>query len=572
MVSLYLHKVKSKNATSYYVAKTIYDENGKKSSKIVEKLGTYEELSKIYDNPIEYAKNRVKELTEQEKNQTREVVVKYSQSRVIEMNSQTKYNCGYLFLQKIYHELKLDEISEDISKKYKFEYDLDSILSRLVYGRILFPASKLSTAELSKNLLEQPKFELHQVYRALEILAKSNDYIQAELYKNSSAVLPRNTGILYYDCTNYFFEIEEESNIRKYGVSKEHRPNPIVQMGLFMDGNGIPLAFCINPGNTNEQNTLLPLEKKIIKDFGQSKIIVCTDAGLSSTVNRKFNDIQNRAFITVQSIKKMKDYQKEWALSEYGWKLNGQTKEYTMAEILENRSENYNKVFYKEAWYNDNDIEQRYIVTFSIKYKEYMQKLREKHIQRAQKLVDTGAVRKNRSTDPKRLIGQMYITDSGEIAEDVYTFVDSEKIANEAAYDGLYCVATNLEDSASEILKVNSRRREIEESFRIMKSSFKARPVYLQREDRIRAHFITCFLALTIFRILEKKLDEEYTSDTLIRTLREMELCRVDGEGYVPIYTRNSVTDKLHDTFGFRTDYQLNTFNLLKNIFKETKK
>ena len=296
---------RSKNAASLYVIKSTY-QNGVHSTKIVEKLGTLAELSKEHDDPIAWAKQYIEELNLKEKEQKRDVLVKYNQSKQIEKNDQRSFNGGYLFLQQLYHQLGLHKISNDISSKYKFTFNLDSILSRLIYGRILFPSSKLNTYQESKFLLEQPDFELQHVYRALGVIAKETDFIQSKLYENSLSVLKRNDRILYYDCTNYFFEIEEEEGLKQYGFGKDHKPNPIVGMGLFMDGDGIPLAFSIHSGNTNEQTTLKPLEEKIFKDFELSKFIVCTDAGLSSTDNRKFNNKNGRAFITTQSVKKLK--------------------------------------------------------------------------------------------------------------------------------------------------------------------------------------------------------------------------------------------------------------------------
>ena len=298
---------KSKNAASLYVTRSIYV-NGKRTSKIVEKLGTFAELEKKLDgrDPIEWAKKYIEELNKKEKEEKREVIVKYSPVKIIDKDKQNSFNGGYLFLQKIYYELGLHKICKEISQKYKFNFDLNSILSRLIYSRVIFPSSKLATCQLSKKFIEQPNFDLHQIYRALEILAKETDFIQSSLYDNSLKISRRNTGVLYYDCTNYFFEIEQEDGNKQYGPSKEHRPNPIVQMGLFMDGDGIPLAFSINRGNTNEQLTLKPLEEKILSDFDLSKFIVCTDAGLASEDNRKFNNKDERAFITTQSIKKLK--------------------------------------------------------------------------------------------------------------------------------------------------------------------------------------------------------------------------------------------------------------------------
>ena len=564
---------KSKNAASLYVTKSIYV-NGVHTSKVVEKLGTYAELEKKLngEDPIEWAKAYVAELTKKEKEEKREVMVRYSPAKQIDKDEQKTFNGGYLFLQQIYHQLGLSKISKVISDKYKFTYNLDSVLSRLVYSRIIFPASKLATCEQSKLFMEQPEFELQHVYRSLEVLAKESDCIQSELYKNSLKIFDRNKGILYYDCTNYFFETEQEDGLRQYGVSKEHRPNPIVQMGLFMDGDGFPLAFCINKGNTNEQVTLKPLEKKIISDFGLSRFVVCTDAGLASVANRKFNDIQDRAFITTQSIKKLKASLREWALDPTGWKMSGSDVLYDLTEL--NEDSNLDLTFYKERWIKEKDLEQKLIVTFSTKYQKYQQSIRNRQVERAQKVIDTnpGKLKKSNSNDYKRFISKSHCTENGEVAENESYSIDTDLIAGEAAYDGFYAVCTNLDDDASAIIKVNQRRWEIEESFRIMKSEFKARPVYLQRDDRIEAHFTTCFISLMIYRILEKKLGEKYTCHDIVTGLRDMNFFEITGEGYLPTYTRTDLTDDLHDAFGFRTDYQIVNTKQMKKIFKDTKK
>ena len=563
---------KTKNASSLYIVKSTYDKNGKRSNKVVEKLGTLAELSKIYEDPIEWGKKRAEELTALENNSRRQIAINYNPSNRIEKGCGTLFNGGYLFLQSLYYQYGLDAICKSISEKYKFEYDLNSILSRLIYGRILFPGSKASTLEDSKKLLEAPNFELHHIYRALEVIAKEDDFIQSELYKNSLKASKRNDSVLYYDCTNFFFEIEEESGMRKYGHSKENRPNPIVQMGMFMDGDGVPLAFCITPGNTNEQTTLKPLEKKIISEFGKKKFVVCTDAGLSSTANRKFNDIQGRAFITVQSLKKLRQFQKDWALSKNGWKLPDDRKTFDLDEINENAILYYDKIFYKEEWFNEDGLEQRFIVTYSLKYRDYLRKVRERQIQRAEKSVTTCSVSKTHANDPKRFIGQFYFTDDGQIAENTAYTIDVNKIEEEARYDGFYCVATNLSDSAEEIMRVNRKRWEIEESFRIMKSEFKARPVFLSRDDRIKAHFIVCFLALFLYRRLEKTIGEKYTTSAITECLRNMLFHEIPREGYIPAYTRTDLTDALHSAFGFSTDFEFVSLSDFRKIFKRTQK
>ncbi|WP_094550711.1 IS1634 family transposase [Petroclostridium xylanilyticum] len=574
---------RSKNAASFYVIKTIYT-NGKEHTQIVEKLGTYNELLKKLNgqDPIEWAKKYIEELNKKEKEEKREVLVKYSPTKLVNKGEQRTFNGGYLFLQKIYHELGLHKICKEISQKYKFDFDMNSILSRLIYARVIFPSSKLATCELSKKFLEQPNFDLHQIYRALEILAKETDFIQSSLYENSLKVSKRNTGILYYDCTNYFFEIEQEDGNKQYGPSKDHKPNPIIQMGLFMDGDGIPLAFSINKGNMNEQLTLKPLEKKIISDFELSKFIVCTDAGLASEDNRKFNDKDGRAFITTQSIKKLKEHLKKWALAPNGWKLPGSDKTYDISKLdemvdkasPEDKTKIRAKVFYKERWIKEKDFEQRLIITYSIKYRDYQRKIRNSQIERAQKAIENNPtkIKKCNANDYKRFITKTSCTADGEVAENEIYSIDSALIQKEEAFDGFYGVCTNLEDDVSEIIKVNHRRWEIEECFRIMKSEFKARPVYLSNDDRIEAHFITCFISLIIYRLLEKKLEEKFTCHEIIGGLRDMDFLEVKGEGYVPTYTRTDFTDALHDVFNFRTDYQIVTTSMMKKIFKETKK
>ena len=571
-----LQVVESKNAASLYIVKSIY-ENGKRSSKVVEKLGTYEELSKIHKDPIAWGKAYAKKLTEAEKETSRQVIIKRTQSKLIERNHQTSFNGGYLFLQRLYHQLGLHKICKDISHNYKFTFNLDSILSRLVYGRILFPSSKLNTYQESKNLLEQPDFELQHVYRALEVIAKETDFIQSELYKNSLSVSKRNDRILYYDCTNYFFEIEQEDGLRQYGYSKEHKPNPIVEMGLFMDGDGIPLAFSIHSGNTNEQTTLRPLEEKIIEDFELSKFIVCTDAGLSSMDNRKFNNKKDRAFITTQSIKKLKKHLKQWALDPTGWHLARSSKIYDI-RLLDKDENFYEKhkdlTFYKERWIKENGLEQKLIITYSLKYRDYQRQIRNRQLDRATKLIENrpSDLNKKSQNDYKRFISSTNVTPDGEVANKAVYSINDKAIANEEMYDGFYAVCTNLDDDAVSITKINHRRWEIEECFRIMKSEFKARPVYLSRDDRIKAHFTTCFLALTIYRYLEKRLDNKFTNHEIITGLRNMNFYSVPTEGYIPTYTRTDFTDALHETFGFRTDYEIVSTKQMKKIFKETKK
>ena len=563
---------KSKNAASLYVIKTIYT-NGKEHTQIVEKLGTYDELKKKLNgqDPIEWAKKHIEELNQKDREENREIIVKYSPSKVIAKGEQRSFNGGYLFLQQIYHELRLNKICTEISRKYKFTFDLNSILSRLLYARIIYPSSKLATFQLSTRFIEQPDFELQHIYRALEVISREADLIQSSLYNNSLKISKRNTGILYYDCTNYFFEIEQEDGLKQYGPSKEHRPNPIVQMGLFMDGDGVPLAFSINKGNTNEQLTLKPLEQKILSDFDLSKFVVCTDAGLASDSNRKFNNKGERAFITTQSIKKLKGHLMDWALDPKGWSLADDGRTYDITDLDEKKDKD--KMFHKERWIKENGLEQKIVVTYSIKYRDYQRNIRNSQIERAQKAIASNSIKlkKCNPNDYKRFIVKSHYTADGEVAKHEKYSIDAKLISKEEAFDGFYAVCTNLEDDASAIIKVNRRRWEIEECFRIMKSEFKARPVYLSRDDRIIAHFTTCFISLVIYRLLEKKLNGKYTCQEIIDGLRDMNFLEIKGDGYTPAYTRTDFTDDLHEAFGFRTDYQIVSTSRMKKKFKSTK-
>ena len=573
-----INKTKSKNNVHYSIIQDIF-KNGKRTTKVYENIGNYEKLKLRAgsEDPLTWLNNYVKELNDKLKEDSLPIIIQKNPNKIIDKNVQVSFNVGYLFLQDIYYKLKLNKICNTITDKHQFKFDLNDILSKLIYARILYPASKLKTLEFSKKFFEQPNFDYQHIERALPILCKENDFIQSELYKNSKNYMPRNNRILYYDCTNFFFEIEAEDDFRKYGKCKENRPNPIVQMGLFMDGDGIPLSCEITPGNTNEQITLKPLEKKIIKDFNLSQIVVCTDAGLASKTNRLFNNTNNRKFITTQSIKKLPDYLKKETLDlTKGWHLPGSNKTYNIEKLRtdENLIEAYkDKTFYKERWITDGNLEQRLIVTFSVKYQEYQKHIRNNQIERAKKMIEKNPkkIGKAKQNDPKRFIESINTTETGEVASETNYSINQSIIDEESKYDGLYAVCTNLEDDVEEIIKVNHNRWEIEESFRIMKSEFKARPAFHWTEDNIKAHFLICFLSLVIYKYLEKKLDNKYTVGDILDTLREMDLKLDSDDAYSPNYIRTDLTDDLHQVFGFRTDFEAIREKNLKKICKQTK-
>lgn len=562
---------KSKNAEIFYLSKSVWV-NGKSTTRTVEKIGTLDEVKMLAGDmdPYLWAKQYAAKRTLEEKQAQKDILVKYSPSRLIPKDGRRRFNIGYLFLQQIYHDLGLDKICHQISREYKFSYDLNAVLSRLVYSRVIYPASKLATFDLARRFLEPAPFELQHIYRALGVLAEQNDRIQASLYENSLRSIKRKKGVLFYDCTNYYFEIDEEDSFRKYGYSKEHRPNPIVQMGLFMDADGIPLAFSLFDGSSSEQLSLKPLEQKILTDFGVDEFIVCTDAGLSSDANRRFNAIQGRGFITTQSIKKLKGHLKDFCLDPEGWNAPGSNKTFSLDDLDEEADKE--KVFFKERWINEGGLEQHLIVTFSLKRRAYQRWVRNRQIERAKAVVDSSKPLYSGQNNYKRFIGADHSTQDGEAASRTVRYLDKERITEEERYDGFYAVCTNLEDDPSEIIAVNQKRWQIEECFRIMKSEFLARPVYLSRQDRITAHFLTCFIALVIYRILERKLDHAFTCEELIDTLRDMEMLVSGAEGYIPVYMRTDITDALHETFGFRTDYQIVPAKEMKKICARTAK
>ena len=503
-----LHITKSKNAESFYICRSYTKANGTTSSTIVRKLGTLEHLlvehGPTRDDVLAWAKNEVKIETEKynAEKEAKTVLIPFHADRQLDYDKQAFFRGGYLFPQSVYYQLQLNNICRKLKLKYKFQYDINAILSDLVYARILDPCSKRSSYKTASAFLEKPSYELHDVYRALDVLGSECDLIQAELYKNSHFLGKRNDRVLYYDCSNYYFEIEQEDGCKKYGKSKEHRPNPIIQMGLFMDGDGIPLAFSLFPGNANEQSSLKPLEKKILSDFECQKFIYCSDAGLGSESIREFNHMGERSYIVTQSIKKLVKEEREWALNKQGFK---KVSDNTPVDITKLPPDDTG-LYYKDEPYTTKKLQQRLILTYSPKYALYQKAIRDKQAERAQQMLNTGTAKKNRKNpnDPARFIGTMAITKEGEAA-DIKSFLDETKISEEAQYDGLYAVCTDLlDDEVGEILKVSEGRWQIEECFRIMKTDFSARPVYLQDKNRIRAHFLICFLALTIYRFLER--------------------------------------------------------------------
>lgn len=568
---------KSKNAESFYISKSYRNNDGKSSTKTVRKLGTLKELTEKLgtdrDGVIAWAKEQVRLETEKykEEKEANNIQIIFKANQEMDYNKQRFFLGGYLFPQSVYYDLKLDYICKRIKTKHKFEYDLNAILSDLIYTRILEPDSKRSSYRTAEKFLEAPTYELYDLYRSLAVLGDECDFIQSEVYKNSLITTRRSNKVLYYDCTNYYFEIEQEDGDKKYGKSKENRPNPIIQMGMFTDGEGIPLAFSLFAGNKNEQQSLKPLEKKVIKDFGCEKFIYCSDAGLGSESIREFNDIGERSFIVTQSIKKLKKEEKDWALAPTGFRRLSDGKEIDDIRNIDPEDKN---VYYKEDPYTPKNIHQTLIVTYSPKYAAYQRAIREKQVERAKEMLAAGKHKKQRRNpnDPARFIESISVTNDGEVAEKKTYLLNEEKIAEEAKYDGLYALCTDLlDDDPADIIKVSEERWQIEACFRTLKTDFEARPVYVRKDQSIKAHFLVCFLSLLIYKLMEKRLEKKYTCEEILDTLKAMNFADIQEQGYIPLYERNRITDDLHKIGGFRTDFDFITKQKMKNIEKLSK-
>lgn len=594
----------SKNSKSYSIIED-YNRNGKRTTRVIEKIGNYNKIALLANTEgidvDTWLKNYLNNFLIKHgiSNTNEKVIIEKNSNKLIPKNVTNKFNVGYLFLKDIYYSLKLNLIVKSIAKDYKFEFDLNEILSNLVFSRIIYPSSKLKTYELSQKFIETPKYNLENIYIGLTYLNNNLDYIQKELYNNSKNVVNRDTKIMYFDCTNYYFDINEETEFQKYGHGKDGKAKPLVGMGLFMDGNGLPIAMNIFPGNESETKHLIPLQEKIAKDFNleDKKTIICTDAAMCTDEIKQFNIKDGRAFVITQSIKKLKEIYKEEVFEDNNWRIIGDLKNvYKLSDILNNEEKckvHYETVFYKIVQTETKHVVQDLIVTFQIKYRDYLRNVRNGQIERAKNKISSSTKGdkiklSSNPNDYRRLIKEevkvMENTKSNNEETNSlnepkkrdklsYSYLlDEEVIKEEEKYDGYYGITTNLNGDIQEILKISKNRWEIEESFRILKTDFNSGTVYLSREDRIKSHFLTCFISLLLYRILENKLNYKYTNTKIIEKLKEMEVYEEKGAGYSPAYVRDDLTDDLHSTFGFRTDFEIVSYENFKKIFQQIKK
>lgn len=614
--SMKLYYDKRLKDPTYYIQQGF--RNGKKTTtKNIKRLGKHSELLLITDDPLEYAKNEVKKMNEEYRSGRSEFIVTMDFNERIPStdspcSNSTSLNIGYLYLKDIYAKLNLSDFFKSVSSDRKITYDCNKICQFLTYARILDPASKYGTYDKLDTYYEKPQVEYQHMIRFLDILDRNSDKYLKHLFDNSENIVKRDTSVMYYDCTNYFFETEKPDEeivdevtgeiilgLRQFGISKENKTSPIIEMGLIMDSRGIPISMCIHPGNTNEQLTAVPLEKEVIRMTGNKKFIYCADAGLGSYNIRKFNDMGGRAYIVTQSVKKLGQEIKDIVFNDSNYRLLSNDDAITLKEMRTFNKKDANNLslyndfaykvvpantamdtgLYEEKVYKNGrtkkvkakgTLHQYIIVTFSRKMMEYQRTIRERQLERAKKLL--------RLKDPEKIkkgpndIRRFLKNTSSDTANYV---LDMDKIHEEEKYDGFYAVATNLDDSAKDILAVAQNRYKIEDCFRIMKTNFDARPVFLRKPERIRAHFLICYTALLIYRLMECKLDDNLTHVTtsnLIKTLRNMNVVNMDDMYYKSIYSGSQALDALERCFELqlsRKYYRPSDLNkIVKNFSK----
>lgn len=614
--SMKLYYDKRLKDPTYYIQQGF--RNGKKTTtKNIKRLGKHSELLLITDNPLEYAKNEVKKMNEEYRSGRSEFIVTMDFNERIPStdspcSNSTSLNIGYLYLKDIYAKLNLSDFFKSVSSDRKITYDCNKICQFLTYARILDPASKYGTYDKLDTYYEKPQVEYQHMIRFLDILDRNSDQYLKHLFDNSENIVKRDTSVMYYDCTSYFFETEKPDEeivdevtgeiilgLRQFGISKENKTSPIVEMGLIMDSRGIPISMCIHPGNTNEQLTAVPLEKEVIKMTGNKKFIYCADAGLGSYNIRKFNDMGGRAYIVTQSVKKLGQEIKDIVFNDSNYRLLSNDDAITLKEMRTFNKKDANNLslyndfaykvipantamdtgLYEEKVYKNGrtkkvkakgTLHQYIIVTFSRKMMEYQRTIRERQLERAKKLL--------RLKDPEKIkkgpndIRRFLKNTSSDTANYV---LDMDKIHEEEKYDGFYAVATNLDDSAKDILAVAQNRYKIEDCFRIMKTNFDARPVFLRKLERIRAHFLICYTALLIYRLMECKLDDNLTHVTtsnLIKTLRNMNVVNMDDMYYKSIYSGSQALDALERCFELQLNRKYYRPSDLNKIVKKYSK
>ena len=603
---MHLSPAKPQEGKIYYIAKSFRNERGISTKKNMFRLGTLDEIRRRegVSDAWQWAQEELARRNEEQRIGRQKLKIELSPSKRINTGECVKYSGGDLMLIPFYNALGLPQICREIQTDTRTEYSLNEILESLVVSRILYPCSKKGAYELNKKRIRPTSFGLEDIYRVLSLLSSHIDDIQARVWSNSQKITDRNTRIIYYDCTNYYFEIEDNDKdfvdkqtgeyipgLRKRGKSKENRPNPIVQMGMLMDGDGMPLSFIIFPGNESEQPSLQKIEEMVANKFGLNEFIISTDAGLGSENNRRYNMTEGREYITVQSLPSLPKADQDMALAPEGWRIafrdsalppidpfNPERKIFNLSEIdldAERHTRFYKEIIVDKCMDGDKSTarQERVIVTYSHDFALYLRHKREERISSAQKIVNRRQTKSRQSQqDPRRYVATEYITKEGIKATNVKMALDQKAITADQRFDGFYAYGTSLDDDAADVLRARSFHHEIEHLFRTTKTFLEARPVHLQRQDRIRSHFLICFLAMVIIKILQKKLHmHELTIDQLILTLRSIEFDYFKSIGYRPLFERNEITDRLQQIAGITIDTEIVETKRMNKLYRNIK-
>lgn len=639
---------KSKDKTWAYIQKSVRI-NGVPTSVNVRKLGTLEDIKEKYgcDDPEKWVRDLAAKMTADEKAGKETVTLELCAGKEMDKGSMLLRHGGDLLMYPVYKQLGISGVCDSILKGSKIKYDLDEILRTLVFSRVIEPASKIKSFDFAKGLVFPPHFKESDMYRALTLLSAHIDEIQAAMYSNSKRFMTRKERVLYFDCSNYYFEIEENdpdtvdtetgevfAGLRKRGKSKENRTSPIVQMGLFMDGDGIPLAFNIFPGNESEQVWLQPLERVLDRKFDLTEFVVSTDSGLASEDNRRYNMAEGRDYICVQSLPSLKASDQDMAIDPRGWRVaycddrgalanlpteDAESGLYNLDSLIEYESRHkgalkkitlYREILVEKSMKRDNpdwlraekenpggehldgggkriprsmtlSRMERLIVTYSHDYAQYLRHKREERVRIAAAIVhkkdDKG---RHSQQSPRKYTQTVYKTEDGQAATTVEMSLNEDAIRQDAKFDGFYAYGTSLDDDAIDVLKARSLHHEIEHLFRSTKTLLEARPVHLSRPDRIKSHFLICFIAMTILKIMQKQTadandcynrENPLTIDSLVATIRNFRFADQFGRGYTPMFRRTDLSDQLQAYAGIKLNTQIITPSKMRAAYRSVK-
>lgn len=542
---------------------------GKVKQKTIKSLGYLDELEKSFNDPINHFKEVAKQMTEEAKYASRALTFSFPANDTIDTSFTLRKNLGFSVLSFFYHQLKIDEFFINRQRNLNIDYSLNSIFQMLVYMRILDPCSKKKSFEKMDNLFLNFDFEISDVYRALDYFKFYKDDLLLNTHEMVRSIYGRDMKNVYYDVTNYYFEIKEPDEFRKKGVSKEHKPNPIVQMGLLMDNSGLPITYKLFEGNTNDCETLMPVLEDLKDDYGLKRVIVVADKGMNTGENIAYNILHKNGYIYSQTVRGANADLKQFVLDQSGY------------TITKDGFKIKSRIVTTHIWVTnvDNkkvkvDIDQKQVVFYSPDYAKKAQYDRQKAIEKAKKIIQVNKTAKLPLKGSFKYIESISLDkETGELKNlKNYHSINEDKIKEEMKFDGYYAIVTSeLKMTDDEIIDAYRSLWKIEESFKITKSELKTRPVHVSTKDHIEAHFLTCFISLLILRLLEMSTEGKYSTRTLINEMKNITGTYV-AENYYMLDYFNKVVKDLGDIISIDFSKRFMTLGEIKKILASTKK